>query len=201
MRLSRLLKVLAATSVILIFVFLVYKARAVDGDQHNRYSAAIRELKETDATLNQDVLRTRYGLLESYDAIEVELAEMKRLQGILRGIPVYLDSEGRAEMGRSLEEIGKDFEDKERLIQKFKSQNAVVSNSLRYFPIAAKQFIEQAAFKPGSIQLNAALNSLLEDVLLYSQAPNNELVDKISGQMARLSEMIARQQQAGTDAA
>ena len=200
MTLSRIIKLIAAAAIGLLLVFLIYESKAVDGDQHDRYSAAIRQLKETDVTLNQDVLRTRYGLLCSYDPIEVECGEMKKLLGVLRSVPTYVGHDGQAEIQSRLEALGKAFGDKEGLIEKFKSQHAIISNSLRYFPIATKRLIKQAALASRAGQPAAELETLLEDVLLYSHAPNEELVEKIDQEIEKLAKAVDPKRQSGFDA-
>jgi hypothetical protein len=96
-------------------------------------------------------LRTRYGLLSSYDPLESELVEAKRLQSNLKNIPAYIRQNGKDEIQVHLQELIKDFSDKNDLIQQFKSHNAVYNNSLYYFPITAKKFAEQASLEPNGI--------------------------------------------------
>jgi two-component system, sensor histidine kinase and response regulator len=187
MNAARLKIALLVGAVALLMTFLLLQAQTIDSNWHNRYSADIRHLKELDATLNQDVLRTRFGLLNSYDPLEVELTEAKRLQSSLQNIPAYISQHGRAEIQSRLQELSNDFAAKDGLIQKFKSQNAVYNNSLNYFPIAVKKFVEDVALKTDGNRLEVQVNRLLQDVLLYSLSPDDGLAESARKQLDVLS--------------
>ena len=62
---------------VLSLTFLFWKTRAVDVSEHTRFHGGVLELKNLDATLNQDILRARFGLATSYDSINADLAKLK----------------------------------------------------------------------------------------------------------------------------
>ena len=69
--------------IILAMTFLFLKARSIDMSQHDSFSSDLRQLKEVDAILNQDILKSRSGLLPSYDRITDELNTEKQVRNRL----------------------------------------------------------------------------------------------------------------------
>ena len=184
---SRIVKILWTIGAVLLFAFLFTRAQSIDSEQHDRFNADLLELKESDASLDDAILRTRYRLLASYDPVNLQLARIRKLQERVKNPPSYIDRQGRAEMAGEWEEFGKAIKYEDGLIQKFKSQSAILNNSLRYFPIATKTLTNRIESDPGAHDLVTGLHVLLADVLRYSLSPNQELAHNIEQQIDRLS--------------
>jgi signal transduction histidine kinase/CheY-like chemotaxis protein len=166
MKLKNLGKLGAAIGVVALLSLFFYLSISVNSTQHDRYSGDLLKLKELDANLNEEVLRTRYGLSVSYDLINTRLTELHKLEANLGNVPPYLDPKDRAELGHQLNGFADTLRQKESLIQEFKSQNAVFRNSLRYFSSVARRRTE--------------LNNLLEDVLSFTVSPEKEFAKQIN---------------------
>lgn len=78
------------------------------------------------------------------------------------------------------------MQQKEELIEDFKSKNAIVKNSLSYFPIAVTNLSEKAATDSKNYELVTRLNNLLKDILIYNLFTNEELTPKINQQIETL---------------
>jgi hypothetical protein len=187
MRRSRVAKILTAVGLVLLLTFLLSRAQSVNSTEHDRYNADLLRLKESDAVLDETVLRTRYRLLVSYDSLNAELAQIRKLQSGLKTPPAYIGQQGQAEMRREFEAFGKELDHEGRLIEEFKSQAAVINNSLRYFPIATRNLAEKVELKQRSHNLADDLNLLVADVLGYSLAPDQQLAQRIKAQIDQLS--------------
>jgi two-component system sensor histidine kinase/response regulator len=170
---------------IVLLTFLFWKTQAFDSTEHERFSSGLRRLKQVDATLNQDILKARFGLVASYDPVVAELAEMKRVRGELKKIPTFVDGQGRAELGRQLEDFDDVLRRKESLMQRFSSRNAVLNNSLRYFPVLTGELVQTAA-PSGDRQMARQLDDLLRDILIYNLIAGEELKPKLSARIDRL---------------
>ena len=74
--------------------------------------------------------------------------------------------------------------EKAQLVERFKSDNAVLKNSLRYFPV----LIAEASRWPaaGKTPIQDHLANLLRDVLLYDLTPHSDLTGELNADMARL---------------
>ena len=132
------MKILLVAALLALFVFLIVKSQSIDGAEHNRYQADLLQLKESDASLDQAILRTRHRLFVSYDPLNGELARIRRLYASVETPPRYIDREGVREMRVEWELFGEELERENQLIQRFKSHNAILNNSQRYFPVATR---------------------------------------------------------------
>jgi PAS domain S-box-containing protein len=177
---SRLKTIAIWTGVILALTFLFLKTRLINVYQHDSFSSDIRQLKEVDATLNQDILKSRFGLLPSYDRITNELNTEKQVRDRLQNIPDFISDAGRTEITKSVQVFSATLEEKERLIEEFKSKNSLINNSARYFPTATTELAEKLRSSSRNPGLSEQLDSLVRDLLIYNLHSDSELQSKIN---------------------
>src|SRR5438045_1074567 len=130
MRFPRLTGALLLLTAVVLLTFFFIKTQAIDFAEHSAYTSRLLMLRELDATLNQDILRARYGLLPHYDPIVADLAQLRGVHADLRTVPGFVDETGKADITRVLDGYGQALAHKESLVESFKSQNAVLKNSL-----------------------------------------------------------------------
>ncbi|WP_019501558.1 DAHL domain-containing protein [Pseudanabaena sp. PCC 6802] len=171
------------TGVTVLAILLWVWARAIDFEQHNRFTANLRRMKELDARINLNVLQVRDGLLTYQDPIVSDLAELKSLQANLKQIPSFIDLAGRDELNQLQQAYLAVWQEKERNIQRFQTQNAVRRNSLVYFPIAIADLVGQ---KTTDLVLAAHLNALLRQVLLFNLTNDAAIVPQIDREMQQI---------------
>jgi PAS domain S-box-containing protein len=150
------------------------KSQEIDINRHNEYLAKLRQMQELDARLDRNVLQARDGLLKYYDPIVNDLAKLKQLQTALKQTPSFIDSEGQKELEGLLQSYATISQKKEEAILKFQSQNAVLLNSLSYFPIAIADLVNKDTLQA------TRLNALLRDILLFNLSTDNALVAQIN---------------------
>ncbi|WP_420472931.1 DAHL domain-containing protein [Noviherbaspirillum sp. ST9] len=163
--------------------YLYYQTQAIDTEMQNEVVPALRELKQLDAEWNTNILQSRVGLHSNYDPLTTPLPAVRQLrERLVRGI--------RMGQGSSLKEavhaMEQAFADKEDLVEQFKSQNALLQNSLRYFPTAVEEFKALVRQHRGSGRLQADIDRLLTDILLYNLMPEKDPGERISAAIARL---------------
>ncbi len=180
MILSKLKTIAVLVGIILALTFLFLKARSIDVYQHDSFSSDLRQLTALDATLNQDILKSRFGLLSSYDRITNVLNTEKQVRDRLQKIPDFISDAGRAEIIKSVQVFSATLEEKERLIEVFKSKNSVINNSVRYFPTATTELAEKLRKGGRNPDLSDQLDNLLRDVLVYNLLSENEQHSKIN---------------------
>ncbi len=180
---SNIRSYLVLPGLVLLFVFLWVNSQAIDFNQHNHYVIDLRRTQELDARINQNVLQASYGLLTYYDPVVNDLAELKKIQTDLKFPPTFVDSAGREDLNFLLQNYIKAWQEKEQLIQRFQSQNAILRNSLSYFPIAIKNLVEQDT-TPSTLVIH--LNTLLRDLLLFNLSTNQELVPRINHEIQQI---------------
>ncbi len=171
------------TGVVVLFLGLWVKSQAIDFDQHVRYLNDLQQLQELDARINQNVLQVRQGLLNYYDPIVNDLRELKHIQMDLMHFPTFIDPTDQAKLSPLLQTHIQVLQHKEQIIQQFQTQNAILTNSLAYFPIATVELIKQ----PESSANLLRLNTLMQNILLFNLSPTNpELAPKINQDIERI---------------
>jgi PAS domain S-box-containing protein len=168
---------------LLVLVVLWFKYLPIDIDRHNQFLAHLRQMQSLDARINQNVLQARDGLLNNYDPIVNDLAQIKQLQVNLHQMPSFVDFESRKELDRLLQKHIDIWQQKEELILRFQSQNAVLMNSLAYFPIAIADAVNRNANNPS---LSSRLNILLRDILLFNLSTEKNLVSQIDREIQQI---------------
>ena len=166
--------------VLLVLVILWVKSLAIDNDRHNLYLTDLRQMQALDARIDRNILQARDGLLNNYDPIANDLAQIQQLQTALQQPPSFVDGDSRAELGRLLQTQRQLWQQKEESILKFQSQNAVLINSQTYFPTAISDIVAKTTTSPAQ---KDRLNQLLRDVLLFNLTTNKTLATKIERQI------------------
>ncbi len=169
--------------VLLVLVILWIKSLAIDVDRHNQYLAHLRQIQTLDARINQNVLQVRDGLLNNYDPIVNDLAQLQQLQTNLQQMPSFIDEQSYQELDRLLQKHIHIWQQKEESILRFQSQNAVLINSLTYFPIAINDVVTKDTTDPA---LANRLNTLLRDILLFNLSTDNTLVSQIGSEISQI---------------
>ncbi|MES1026586.1 PAS domain S-box protein [Gloeocapsa sp. BRSZ] len=173
-------------ALVLLFVFLWVNSQSINIKQHNRYLIALRSVPELNARINQNILQARDGLLSYYDPIINDLAQLKTLQTELQQPPSFIDQVGREELASLLQINIKVWQEKKQHIKKFQSQNALLRNSLTYFPIAIDNLVKNTT------PIASQLNTLLRDLLLFNLSTNEELASRINREIGEiLAEPVA----------
>ena len=168
--------------------FLFSRTQAVDIEAQNRVMLNLRELEKLDAEWNVNILRSHIGLNASYDSLTAPLARMRELQlRLAAALPMTNDKSAR----RVFDSVTQALEQKEDLVEQFKTQNAILRNSLIYFPPAVTDLktelngIEGALVPARTVlTLDSALNTLLSDILRFNLAPDRALGARIERTMA-----------------
>lgn len=179
-----------------ILAFLYVKTQSHSASDYFENVAVLRQLKQLDARWELDVLKSKMRLDMSYDSLVDPLADLTQLQEKLRTeMASRQDSAGGL---TSLGEFTRAIDEKTRLIEHFKSHNAVLHNSLAFLPTAAfdiektmrqavGQGVDPGVDNRGELrQLSAEVKDLLLDSIVFSQAPSDDKASDIQSRLARL---------------
>jgi len=150
------------------FAILYYKkSTQVDQTDHERYHATLRQLQHLDTTFNQEALKVRFNILSYYDDFSVYQEEMADAAAELSMPPGFVTPEQQQNIAVRLSAYRRLEEQRAELFETFKSQNAVLKNSMRYFPTACGQFITRIADQPENRPLERSFGELMREVLNY----------------------------------
>jgi PAS domain S-box-containing protein len=141
---------------------------------HNTYQQQLRDARQLDREINEAVLRVRLGLLMDYDPLVEKSAALKRAHAALKTAPAYLRAEGAKAIEAHLARAEEARERKSALIEEFKTQFAVLRNSLAYFPALVTDVIKNSAGQLRSAELVPLLNRVLDDALVYHLTTSSE---------------------------
>jgi signal transduction histidine kinase/CheY-like chemotaxis protein len=176
---------------VLLLTFLFVEQRPVDSRQHDRFTHDLQLMKQLDAEINRDLLNSRFELLSSYDPFVQKLDQMLAVDADLQIIPSFVGGDKRKQIEQLLKQESDLLSEKVRLVETFKSRNAILKNSLRYFPT----LIAEASHTVDATkdrQLQNHLTNLLRDVLLYDLTPHSDLAGQVNAEIAVLSNDAAR---------
>ncbi|HTC89302.1 MAG TPA: DAHL domain-containing protein, partial [Bryobacteraceae bacterium] len=177
--------ILLVAGAVSLLTFLFVQQHPLDSGQHDRVVLDFQLLERLDAEVNADLLSSRYDLLRSYDPFVKKLEEMHAAAAGLENIPGLMSRRNKEQMVRLLAREGEVLSEKAQLVERFKSDNAVLKNSLRYFPVLTAEASGSAA---GKTIIQDHLANLLRDVLIYDLTPHSDLTGELNADIALLLE-------------
>ena len=170
--------------------FLFNRTMAVDFGARNQVMLNLRELEKLDAEWNVNILRARLGLDTGYQALAAPLPRMHQLQASLHAALSMTHGLGAPQ---ALGQLAAALQEKERLVEQFKTGNAILREALVYLPpaiISLKTDLNgiEGALVPARtvLALDGALNALLSDILRFNLAPDVALALRIEHTLAAM---------------
>jgi signal transduction histidine kinase len=152
-----------------------------DPAMHERVIEVFRTLTRDAAALQRDALEARAGMLPNYDPLVRDAAG-------LRNAMAELQRAGDATIGEHLNKLTEAIEEQETLLEAFKSDNALLRNSLRYlaFSIGAPVTHETGTLQPF---VTSELSRLAEAMLVFIQDPRADSMQQVSSLLDRLGKL------------
>ena len=141
MRLTRRRSLLLlATSAALLASVLVYLYLMSKADESGTYTQArdlIRQIKQNDSQWENEILKARTSINYNYDPLVWPVVEMKRLWWAFERIETRNQHGDSPAWRQAYADYQQAFEEKAKYVERFKSHNAVLRNSLAFLPAAA----------------------------------------------------------------
>ena len=168
----------AAAAIPILLLALSWLAfRSVDPEEerYDRMLKALDRFTVMEISLHRDVLSARVGLLRSYDPLVRELNALRDALGRLRD-----NASGDAEEAAAIDRFAAAAARQEELTERFKSDNALLQNSLAYFRLLGARLstsYENSPLAPGVSGLAAAMLRLTLDT---SPAAAHEVADRLN---------------------
>ncbi|RUQ45848.1 histidine kinase, partial [Corynebacterium pseudodiphtheriticum] len=133
---STLLLTLMTLVLASILVFLYLKSTRDQTATYTQSRDLIRQLQQLNAQWDSEVLKARISITRNYDPLVSPLLEMTRIWADLKNRESYHDSADQAGWQASQQAYEAALQEKARLVDQFKSHNAVLRNSLAFLPTA-----------------------------------------------------------------
>lgn len=141
MRLTRRRSLLLlTTSAVLLASVLVYLYLMSKADESGTYTQArdlIRQIKQNDSQWENEILKARTSINYNYDPLVWPVVEMKRLWRAFESIETRNQHGNSPAWRQAYADYQQAFEEKANYVERFKSHNAVLRNSLAFLPAAA----------------------------------------------------------------
>ena len=160
--------------------YLYIKTKSVDLEKHNQITRHFAQFMLIDSTLNQSILEIRQGLLTFYDST---VGKTNQLHQLLTEIETLLQQTQANYMGELQPLINtsvKTLDEKKIQIEKFKSTNAVFTNSLRYLPTATTLLSEKLPLDTQGDVITLLLTEQLRDILIYNYSNDDIILTKFN---------------------
>ncbi len=154
----------------LLLSLLYWQAETVSPRRHHTYVLLLRELAEADAQADAELLANRLELSRNYDALTAQLQRARRLGEQIVLLPEFLADDDRRVLVDAANKLRQTLAEKAALIDGFERGNAVLRNSLAYFPLAGDELLAVV----GDAATGRSAEHYMRQVLAYAQAPDRE---------------------------
>jgi signal transduction histidine kinase len=167
--------VAAVPLLILLLTWLSLRAINTDAELFDRVLAEMDRQTTLQAGLHRDVLSARAGLLRNYDPLVAEVNALRASLTWLRGAaPVD------ATAAMVIDRLTASFDREEALVEQFKSENALLRNSLAYFELFASQLSATDQAEAMVKAVGAAAAAILRLTLDTSAATAHEADERLA---------------------
>lgn len=165
----------------------------LDTRAHQQYEERLKQVREVEARQDGVVMQTRIGLLADYDSLVAATRERDRLLRELAHYPGFAAAD-RERLEGLRQAIVRDAAQKSRLIEEYKSNEAVLRNSLAYFPHLVGEAAERLEATPSGHDLALALDRLLQDALIFNLSTTREVGEMLGADLERVRVKSAAEQ-------
>ena len=179
----------AVPALLVLLTWLSFRAIDPDAERYDRTLKALDRFTMTEIALHRDVLSARAGILRNYDPLVREVSVLREALGRLRD-----NSSGDAEEAAAIDRFAAAAKRQEELTEQFKSDNALLQNSLAHFRLFSARLSASAESGPLAAAVSALAASMLQLTLDTSAAAANEVA-------ARLNRLAAEPAPAGENEA
>lgn len=145
----------------------------IDPVAHDHYTRDIRELSALDAKLNGELMQARQALVTHYDEIVQTSRRIAQLDAKLETPPSFVAGPERSALLAQVHQLRDTSTSKNADLEQFKSENAVLRNSVRYFPVAAEEVRAKLGSRRDAAPAAAAINDVLSSVLRFNNHPGS----------------------------
>jgi signal transduction histidine kinase/ActR/RegA family two-component response regulator len=170
----RLSSALAVPILVLLLTWLSWRAFDPDAERFDRALGALNQLSMAESGLHRDVLRARAGMLRNYDPIVSDVNALDDGLGRLRAAAA-VDPKTAAAIDR----LAASIVQQETLVEQFKTDNALLQNSLAYFERFSARLGAPDESGPIASAVSALAAAMLRLSLDTSPAVAREVEDRL----------------------
>lgn len=181
-----------------LFLIVGFQFFSIDPKKHLEYQKQILEQREIISALNEDIIRIRYQTLSSYDSLVMYVKSARVNLDKLCILPTFVSREKKQILASILDQKIALFEEQQDRIERFKTTNSLLKNSLRYLPELKAEIIDrlsesQVSSNPSQYRFQTILIENLEQVLqnisLYNLTSERKISLQIEEELRQISQL------------
>lgn len=186
-----MLRYTQALTLLLVLAFGGYRAwswpRRVDSASSERYDQTLRSMLALQIELTAELMKTRSGLVSNYDGlVRIEAGLHDHAQRAQQA-PRFLPTAAREQLRRTVDSLERARRATEELIETFKTNNAVLRNSIRFLPVAAAEIDALSDANPETRAYKQRAAALVRDVLLLHDWNDQAILARVSESLRALT--------------
>ncbi len=155
---------------LVLLTWLYVKSESVNPQVHIEYSQSLRDLREANANTDAELLAGRMELSRNYDALTAHLNAISEADRVVQSPPPFLSALDSTTINVNAVALHRTLQEKERLVELFKRNNAILRNSLTYFQKIANDISEALITVPGHEKIDRYIRTLL----FFARTPDSE---------------------------
>ena len=155
-------------------------------DEHNSILQVLLIAKQAETNLEKDLLKSRNYLVLTYDPLVASVENVEKNCTRLSAASTYLYKSFKDSLDKTIEKYCSAVEKKLKLIEEFKSKNAILTNSVYYIQKLATE--ANTLDRSGRAKELAYKNRLLKLTLAYSVVSTFKAREELASILAKPSE-------------
>ncbi len=169
---------------------LFFLAEKVSPDAHFAYTQKLRDIGELDARVDGQILANRLEQVRNFDAMTRYIQRLDELGRQVNSVPAFLSAADRTAVAAAAGELVEALGHKAVLVDQFKRENAILRNSISFFPIATSAFLEAGSFSPQPGRQLHLMGKYAREVLAFAHAPSDEGGRRVLGVRNELATLV-----------
>ena len=165
-------------ALVALLTWLSLRAGEVSSEGHYAYMQSLRGMQQADIELNVAVLGSYADLMHNYDPVVRRLGEMRGERVNLQRLPAWVGKEDGQRLSSKLAALLEAQAAKEQQIDLFQRSNAVLRNSMRYFPLAAESYLHKLGR-----ETPPELEHFVRAILSFGQGPEREQLESLRAEL------------------
>lgn len=158
-------------------LFFYVKTQDYDPGRYFDEVSMLRQLKQLDASWERDVLRSKVGMVQDYDALAEPLPELASLAARLDRLALPLATPDTQRLSAIVGSFRRTLATRQELVEAFKTHDAVLRNSVSFLP-QARDDLEPLL--PPELR-DVALALLLDSLEFAHRGSRDELAEAAAG--------------------
>ncbi len=161
------------------FIFaMLATGRGPDRETHEAILTSLRAVDVNNASLQRDVLQSRYGMLENYDPLVTSVMKLHKAVTDLRHLLQQSDAAGDGHLQDLLHDLDVSIMQDDDVVERFKTDNSQLQNSLEIFNRALTSLNNGDDLVP---------RNLGNEMMHFSMRPTPDLSSRIYAQLQQIA--------------